>query len=118
MTKLNDRQKFAASLPWVTKLTKPKDHCEGIKWGTVALKDLYAHGVKDSIPARGIQDRSRCKKKGWWKFKALRLRGAWDHEAKSGIYCWSHLIQQTYTNNKESDRLNKAWDKYKLGEES
>lgn len=110
MTIKAERQAFMAALPWVTKLTKPKDHCEGIKWGTVAMKDIYVSGPRaNQVPARGFQDRSRCKNKGWWRFRALHLRGAWAHSAKSGTYCWAHLVQQIDSTPEEEARVSKAW---------
>jgi hypothetical protein len=105
-----ERQAFMAGLPWATKLAKPKEHCEGIKWNTVAMKDICASGSRDrQLPPRGLQDRSRCKNKGWWRFRALRLRGAWAHSAKSGTYCWAHLVQQTCGTPEEEARFIKAW---------
>ena len=110
MTTKAERQDFIGGLPWVAKLTKPKEHCEGIKWETVALKDIFPSGPRaNQVPARGFQDRSRCKNKGWWRFRAKRVRGAWSHQAKSGTYCWSHLIQQMYSTPEEKARIDKAW---------
>jgi len=93
--------------PRVSRLKTPQEHCEGIKWSTVALKDLYAYGDK---PARGFQERSRCRNKGVWRFVALKAQGsAWP--ATSGVYCWSHLLQQMDI---EAERraTEKAWDKF------
>lgn len=93
-------------VPWV-KVLKEEVPCEGIKWGTVALKDLYDHGPDQSRTARGIQDKSRCKKKARWHYRALKPRG--DHRdwgiGTSGNYCWHHLAQQIQ-HDKELRRFN------------
>ena len=108
MTK-KERMVFVTGLPWVTKLKVPIDRCEGIRWSTVAMKDIYPSGPRaDQVPARGFQDRSLCKNKGWYKFKALRPRGAFAYEAKSGTYCWSHLMTQIYSTPQEESRFNKS----------
>lgn len=88
---LVERQELAASLPWVSRLVIPTERCEGVKWGTVALCDLYARGDR---PARGIQERSKCKRKGWWQFVAAKPRDPYDHPGDTGTYCWTHLVSQ------------------------
>ena len=106
MTRMKDRHDFVAGLPWVTRLKKPQERCDGIKWGTVALRDLYPYR---GLPARGIQERSRCKMKGWWRFRALRQRGYWAMPATSGTYCWNHLMVQMNQSDAEITRVAKAW---------
>lgn len=115
MTTKEERQAFIVGLPWITKLAKPKEHCDGIKWGTVAMKDIYPSGPRaNQLPARGFQERSLCKNKGRWKFRALRLRGAWAQPAQSGAYCWPHLMQKIYYNDEETARFDKAWEQWKV----
>ena len=93
-------------VPWVTRLTKPHK-CDGIKWSTVAMKDLYPSGPGGSTPARGIQDKSRCKMNAYWRFKALR-----SSTARSGVYCYTHLIYQgVYANMEEEARLTKWYER-------
>ena len=82
------RQANAARMPWVAILQRPRA-CDGIKWSTVALKDLYEHGPGGSVPARGIQEKSKCKKAGWWRFRSLKRS-----YARDGVYCWTHLVVQ------------------------
>jgi hypothetical protein len=86
MTDAKTRQLNAERLPWV-KRVDPRP-CEGIKWGTVALKDLYPWGpANDRQPPRGIQPKSRCKNTAYWHFTARPAS-----HAKSGHYCWTHLV--------------------------
>lgn len=104
---LEDRKAIMARVPWVTRrsLLVP---CDGIKWGTVALRDLYNWGPNSKNPPRGIQERSRCKVRAEWYFVALdwfRTPNGW---AKNGNLCWSHLIAMTYYSYEEDERMN-AW---------
>lgn len=99
MRSLAERKLNAERLPWV-KRVEPRP-CEGIKWGTVALRDLYEWGpIKDPRPARGIQAKSRCKKQGRWQFTALKKS-----HARDGVYCYHHLISHgLYCDMDEQDR--------------
>jgi hypothetical protein len=81
---LEVRKGWVEALPWVRRLKKPVS-CDGIKWGKVALSDLFARGDK---PARGIQDRARCKKNAEWHYKGLESSQLWVTE---GNFCWAHL---------------------------
>lgn len=98
---LANRKMNLERLPWVRSLKKPVP-CEGIKWGTVALRDIFPMGpLGRERPARGIQPRSRCKKQGRWHFTALK-----SSPTKSGNYCWHHLMQQMYSM-QETERVNR-----------
>lgn len=97
-----DTKKNLLALPWV----KPVKHdtpCEGIKWNTVALKDLN--------PERGFQPRSRCKRKAKYAFKATKRRRAWESLATSGKYCVTHVSMQIMDHPAEYRRANAWWDK-------
>lgn len=107
MRTLAERKALVARLPWVSVLqsSAPETRCEGIKWSTVALSDLYARGGR---PARGIQERSRCKRRGWFRFTALKPRGKYPPlPATSGVYCYDHLCMQIGDHEKERDRLDR-----------
>lgn len=93
------RHGWLEALPWVRKLKKPTA-CDGIKWGKVALSDLYPRGGK---PARGIQDRAKCKKNAWWHYKALETSDAFHRE---GNYCFYHAAALLYDNEQE------RWERY------
>jgi hypothetical protein len=89
------RQKIL-QLPWVKYLEKGQP-CQGIKWGKVALNDLYDMGRGGKRPARDPQlkdPKFHCKNIAHWKFTASRKGGKYDHRAKSGVYCMSHLYAQ------------------------
>jgi hypothetical protein len=73
-----------ARLPWVTRLEKTQS-CDGYRWSHMPLKALYKMGDKPPVP--GLKEKYRCKNRARWKFRALR-----NSSAKSGVYCWSHLI--------------------------
>lgn len=77
--------------PYIKRLTRKDVPCEGIKYGTVALRDLYSMGDN---PPRGIQERSKCKNRAKYNFKALKRVGVWESPAASGNYCNIHLIMQ------------------------
>ena len=98
------RIKVFACMPWVTRLKKPRP-CDGIKYSTVALKDIYEWGPRDNPqPPRGIQDKSRCKKLAWWKFRALKKSYAED-----GNYCWPHLISAGLFRDTYEETRTKRW---------
>jgi hypothetical protein len=102
---LAERKALVARLPWVKVLpsSAPETRCEGIKWGKVALRDIYARGGQ---PARGIQEKAKCKRRGWYRFTALRSRGAAGQgTATSGVYCYDHLTMQIGDHEREHDRL-------------
>lgn len=87
------RKEFYSNMPRLKPLKKPVP-CDGIKWGTVASKDIFDYGPLDenyrhTIPARGIQERSKCKRMAHWKFTALKISNA-----DSGNYCWTHVVCQ------------------------
>ena len=108
MSKASERKMNMARLPWVKKLDRPTT-CDGIKWSTVALKDIYEHGpLSDPQPPRGIQDKSRCKNRAWWHFKPLKRS-----YSKEGNYCWKHLIYRgVYGDMLEEARTNKWYQKH------
>lgn len=87
---LAERKELIVKVPWIRKLKKTVP-CEGIKWGKVALRDIY-----DDMPrgtkARGIQPSARCKRQAHWNFKALKRS-----YATSGNYCYTHLSQQIHS---------------------
>lgn len=87
---LKERKALVAELPWVTLLKKPQERCDGIKYGKVALRDIFEMNGK---PPRGIQERARCKRQGWYRFKSLKKSWGTD-----GVYCYSHLSQQFHDN--------------------
>lgn len=104
---LAERKRQAARLPWVTLLKRPTERCDGIKWGSVALKDLYPRGGK---PARGIQEKSKCQHRGWWRFNALKSDNRIGLAGTSGVYCWTHLTMQLGDHEAERARYTKWLD--------
>lgn len=102
-----DVKKNLLMLPWV-KPVKRDVQCEGIKWNTVALKDLYPRGTE---PARGFQPRSRCKRKAKFVFRATKRLRVWDSPATSGSYCITHASMQINDHGAEYRRASKWWDK-------
>lgn len=117
---LKDRKRFLASLPWVTflddmpRLGKNLPRCQGIRWGKVALKDLYSHGPGGSLPPRGLEH-ARCTRRAHWRLKAKKSRSRRHDEATSGDYCWDHIVQQSYRD-LESKRFQAAWEEWKKEE--
>lgn len=84
------RKAFLASIPWVTWKEKGV-RCQEIRSGK-------------TWPT-GERDEHRCKAVAHWHFKALRLRGAYDHPAKTGTYCQGHLWEMLERNHQEAARL-------------
>ena len=95
------------ALPWVD-IAKPDTPCEGIKWSTVALKDIRPVGGE---PARGFQERSRCKRKALFSFKALERGRKYETLAKSGSYCKIHTSMQITDSPPEYRRARAWWNK-------
>ena len=100
---LENRKLDLARLPWVTPLKAPQP-CEGIKYGTVATRDLFPWGPGRSNPARGIQDKSRCKNLAHWRFKGLKRDGG-----RSGTYCWAHLMSMGIYGSMNEDERSRRW---------
>jgi hypothetical protein len=88
---IKERQALAERLPWVTRLKADDIPCDGVKYSTVAMKDLYSWGSRGENPPRGIQPRSRCKKKAHWHYVGLQSRPYFAH-GKTGNLCWDHLV--------------------------
>ena len=86
MKTIKERQALAERLPWVSRL-KESTACEGVKWSTVAVRDIFSWGPGLKNQPRGIQSRSRCKNRAWWHYVPLGS-SVYAHE---GNYCWAHL---------------------------
>lgn len=108
------RKNAFAELPWVKKLKNPAPQCEGIKWGQVALRDIFEHGPRATpTPPRGIPEKARCKRRAAFRYsltpknRPLRTVKGWVHEAN---LCWTHASIVLYDNDQQYARL-KAWQK-------
>ena len=113
------RKKFARTVGWL-KYVDPAQKCDGIKWGTVSLKDLFEHGPhRDPLPPRGIQEKSRCRTPAHWVYKALPryTRDVWVWPAQSGSYCWSHLFATVESAPRDYKRWCAASAKMRVEEE-
>jgi hypothetical protein len=74
------------------------------------LKALYGRGNKPPVP--GLKDKYKCKNRARWKFRALK-----NSNAKSGVYCWSHLFScGLYGDMAEYERTSKALEKMVIAE--
>ena len=104
------RQQILLKHPRIKKLKTPQP-CEGIKWGTVALRDIYYWGPDNSNPPRGFQPRSRCKKQGWWVITP-RPTAAWSDEiTEKKVLCWDHFISELTGHSKDHALLTRWWFK-------
>lgn len=101
MRTLEERKALMIRLPWVGLLPAPQ-RCDGIKWSQLSIKAMRAwHRGEADLP-----DKARCKRNGWYKFRALKPRGAYPPpEATSGVYCYDHLAMQISDHPKEHERL-------------
>jgi hypothetical protein len=102
---LAERKELVARMPWILR-RKVAVPCDGIKWGAVALRDLYNWGPKDKNPPRGIQDRARCKLQAEWHISMLDWHITPAGFARAADFCWHHLIAFMYEPG-EDDRVNK-----------
>jgi hypothetical protein len=98
-----ERQEVLARCPWIARLKNSRP-CDGLTWGKVPLKALYAWGPKRQNPPTGT-DKYKCKKPARWRFTASKR-----YDAKSGTYCWSHLWQQM-DHMGEYERFRRWWEK-------
>jgi len=104
------RQAMAERLPWVRRLKYPWP-CDGIKWNTVAGRDLWPWGPGRKNPPRGIQPKSRCKKTARWSYR--HLRPAWRDGAGTSKFCWDHLISQgIYGSMADEQRADRWYDRH------
>lgn len=99
-----DVEKNLLMLPWVEPVKRDLP-CDGIKWGQVALRDIYTMGGK---PPRGIQERAKCKRRAKFRLRATKRLRAWDRPATSGNYCLQHLSMQISHHEAEKRRAD-AW---------
>lgn len=92
MKTIKERQALAERLPWVSRL-KESTACEGVKWSTVAVRDIFSWGPGLKNPPRGIQPRSRCKNRAWWHYVPLGNSPYARRYHHEGNYCWVHTAQ-------------------------
>ena len=104
------RQQILLKHPRIKKLKTPQP-CEGIKWGTVAIKDIHTWGPGHSNPPRGIQPRSHCKKQGWWVITPRRAAFGYDSIKEEKVLCWDHFVNELQSHSKDLVLLNKWWFK-------
>lgn len=103
---ISERTELAKTMPWVTYLPEGVP-CTGFM-GHTPLKAIYRMGDK---PPVGL-DNYTCKNVAHWQFKALE-----DSMAKSGDYCWPHLISRgLFVFGAETERTEK-WIKEHSGRE-
>lgn len=87
----------------------PDTPCQGIKWGTVALRDIFdMHGR----PARGFKDSSRCKRRAqmiYTRSDGTEFAGCWTH-LESG---WKSMSGRTRDeHDRELARVTRAYNKW------
>ena len=104
------RQQILLKHPRIKKLKTPQP-CEGIKWGTVAVRDVHTWGPGRSNPPRGFQPRSRCKKQGWWVITPRRAAAWPDGITEEKVLCWDHFINEFQSHSKDHVLLTKWWFK-------
>lgn len=99
-----DARKNMEMLPWVRAIKGDPPPCDGIKWGSLALKDDWRN-----LPA---DHRARCKRRAKYRLKAtVRTRGQWEFPATSGNYCTTHLSMQIQDHEPENRRANRWFDR-------
>lgn len=59
------------------------------------VKAIWNRDGSRADPA--LKERYRCRHRGHYRFKALKLRRSdWYAPATTGVYCWQHLWQEIY----------------------
>lgn len=104
---LEERKALLVRLPWVKTLpsSAAEHRCEGVKWSSMTHKAMQAYH-REGLP--GLPERARCKRRGWYRFTALKPRGSYPPpEATSGVYCYDHLCMQIGDHEKERERLDR-----------
>lgn len=106
---IEQKRIIALSMPWVLELSEPA-LCDGIKWSTVAIRDIYTTGVKNPKPPRGLQPRSLCKKLAHFMFEymtpTLRRDGTRGTTVK---VCWWHLVHSCLYGDMEHEERTLVW---------
>lgn len=109
-TSRKERQRIVAEMPWVTRLLRPTS-CDGIKWGRVALRDVFPWGPpQDLRRPRGIPEKARCRRTAWWSIRlvrAYRVRG--DGESRRARFCWQHLVDEGLYGNESEATRTRRW---------
>ena len=101
-----DVRKNLLALPWV-KPVKGAAPCEGIKWASLAMKDVGA-AMRGELP---VGHRSRCKRRAKFVFRATKRTREFETRGVSGAYCTTHASQQILEHGAEYRRANAWWDK-------
>jgi hypothetical protein len=103
---LRQRKELASRIPWVRRRSV-RSPCEGIRYSTVALRDIYTWGPQGLNPPRGIQERSRCRLNAEWNIVLLRRRLLnTGYLSWTADLCWRHLLTFMSSSSEDEDRLN------------
>jgi len=101
------RMDWFKNSPGLTYLDKGVQ-CDEMRWSHMPLKAIYG---KDEEERRAAWEKHRCRAPAKWKLKAKRPgrktranRNRRD-EARSGTYCWQHMINQITYNLTELERM-------------
>lgn len=94
------RVELLTRLPWLDRLDEP-GKCVEYRWSSMSMK--AAHNLE-------LRERYRCKRLAYWQFTGLKPHKK-DHVGlevgKSGVYCYSHLINQAFLPDRERARYEK-----------
>lgn len=94
------RSELLARLPWLDRLADP-GKCDAYRWSSMSIKVFQNPELREKY---------RCKRFAYWKFTALKPRKGDDvglEVGKSGVYCYSHLINQAFLPSREEARYEK-----------
>lgn len=100
------RTELIVRVPWVERLDVPVT-CDQYRWSAMPMKAVHNPVLKEKY---------RCKVGARWKFTGLKLKSKKDvwHEhvlvGKSGIYCYSHFVNEAFIPEREWERWQKWCD--------
>lgn len=99
------RTELIARVPWVERLDLPVT-CDQYRWSAMPLKAVYR-------PKLGLKEKYRCKNHAYWKLTGLDSGSPINkfdslHMGKSGVYCYSHFVNQAFIPDLEWARW-QAW---------
>lgn len=97
------RSELLARIPWIKRRAE-MGKCDQYRWSSMSIKVAYDLDLRETY---------RCRNGAYWEFIGLDRLGVGDAldfmlVGKSGVYCYSHLINQAFIPDNEFKRY-RAW---------
>lgn len=91
------RIELLVRLPWIERLAEGQT-CDEYRWSRMSIKASRSPELKE---------RYRCRRVAFWRFTGLKPRKHdWIGQdvGRSGVYCYSHLVNQAFLPEREEIR--------------